>query len=185
MSDSQERERCWVCDRPRSTGEELDAAAADVETWDGRDAALCFRTAHPDAMTGHDDWRMLAVVSSAFTKCQLEAIRKRESLCLCCDFVGQPADLLVHIEQCAGHPAADWRAKCLESLAERDAARAESIHAKRSADWMAAGITVAIAAHLLDARSPAGDALLDYLDSEPMTVERAWDILSGRVKAGG
>ncbi len=45
------------------------------------------------------------------------------------------------------------------------------------ADRMAAGIAVAINARLLDTRSPAADAMLDYCDGVPITVERAWEIL--------
>ena len=56
--------------------------------------------------------------------------------------------------------------------------RADAKMLRRQADRMAAGITIAIAAKLLDARSPAGDALLDYLDEEfPWTREKAWDVL--------
>lgn len=72
--------------------------------------------------------------------------------------------------------------RCEAMRAERDGLKeqlAAAQHAQRCAQRMAAAICIAVECRILDSRSHAGDAMLDYLDGKPMSREEAWKVLDG------
>lgn len=98
-------------------------------------------------------------MSDDFTRGVLAA--RREYAQAWVDGTGKPIDEVVFTPELMRARLAELRPKDLRIAADR----------------MAAGITIAIAHGLLDTRSRAADALLDYCDGEPMTKARAWEIL--------
>lgn len=114
--EAMERAICARCDRPRATADEMINAAKSIERWNDRGDRFCYALACIPIGSGctHDTptWKAFAVAIDAHFDCVFARAYNR-TFCSFCDFLGSSAEVTAHVEQCAAHPMAQWKARAL------------------------------------------------------------------------